>query len=453
MPLLIDKTGVAIQTQAEIADERAGAIRVATGLPTLQFTGDTILGQINSAESDREASIQEQFAVAVQASNVLTASGAQLDGLVPIGGELAKPATHSAMAGVQLGGTAASVVPIGVLLGIPGLSPRFAIDATVTLAAAAAWAIGTAYAIGAVRKANSQVWYCIVDGMSAAAGAGPSGSSLGLIYVDNTVAWIRIATGDGYTSTTAHAVDTGPVACAQYGLTLIVTPIAGLAGCVNVAAAIPGVNAETDAALRLRYSKSFHAAGNCTVDAVFAHLNALAGVSDLAVYQNRTGLPDATKGGMPGHSIWAIVDGTATDAEIAKVLYDSIAGGIQIGWSGAPAPLKTYAYTNSQGTVETLYWSTPGTTLVDVVITLPASMVGMTALLSAATGPVYSYFATLTIGSEGSWWRVVCAVGDALRAVGVDPATLVVTLNGVAGNIAGVYNNKLAVNSITVVPA
>lgn len=453
MPLVIDATGVAIQTGDEIAEERANAIRVATGISTLQFTGDTILGQINSAESDREASIQEQLIGAVQASNPLTAGGAQLDGLVPIGGVLAKDATHSTIAVVTLAGTSATVVPVGVLLGIPSLSPRFATDETVTLAVATAWAVATPYVAGDVRRANGMVWVCTLAGTSAAAGAGPTGGTVGFTFNDNAVLWRWVSAGDGFAQVSVHASDTGPVSCSALALTLIVTPIAGLAGCCNSDAAEPGTYAETDAALRLRYAGSFHQPGNGTVDAVFSHLDALAGVSDLVVYQNRALAPDGTKGNMPGKSIWAIVDGTETDASIAETLYDSVAGGIQIGWAGAPGTLKSYAWENSQGTIETLYWSEPEANNVAIVVTMPATVTGMTTLLTAADGPIYSYFASRRIGADAQWWQLVRAIGDALLAVGVDPDTLIVTLNGVQANVAAVYYKKLVCTGITVVPA
>lgn len=457
MPLLIDQTGIAIQTSAEIAAERANQIRVATGNAALQFDGDGILGQHNSALSDREASIQEQFLGAYQAAQVQSAAGAQLDGLVPIGGLAAKDPTHSTIDAVYLGGTTAAVAPVGMLLGIPSLSPRFALDATVTLAAAIAWAVNIAYVIGDVRKANSQVWLCTVAGTSAAAGAGPTGTTLGMTFNDNGVIWHRIAAGDGWGLGSAHASDIGPVTCAAFGLLLIVTPEPGIASCINFEAAHLGTLAENDAELRLRYAKSFHEPGNGTTDAIFAHLDALDGVAPggLVVYSNRTLFPDASKGGLPGKCVWAIIDGTALAFDIASTLYGSVVSGIQIGWSAAPNAVA-YNYTNSQGQIETLYWSTPGVTLVDVVVTLAVGNAGYTALLSALTGPIYSYFNSRAIGDDVQCWQLVRAIGDVLIAAGANPDTLLVTLNGGvanSGNVAGVYNKRVSINSITVVPA
>lgn len=418
MPATVTAQGITIQTAAEIAIENANKIRALTGNASLPFTADTFLGQLNEAFSDREASLQELLQGLTTIWRLWKAQGAFLSDLVPIGGEYRKPATHSEILGVQLYGTAGTSVPVGVLLGMPNLAPRFATDSTVTIAAATAWAQSTAYTVGDIVTANSQVWLCSTAGTSASSGTGPTGTSP--IY-DGSVRWLWQAGGDGIVTVDCHAVDTGPIACAAASLTQIVTPFAGLTGCYNPDAATPGVNAETDQALRLRYSRSFSLPGSATHDAIIADLLALDGVQQIAVYGNRTsfyggnGIP-----GQPPHSVWAIVLGTATPQIVGNLLFATVADGIQIGWAAAPNA-QAVTVTDSQQVSQVVYYSTPDDVPVDVDVSIVyGSVTGPDSVAAAVT----AVLADSTIGGDVRLWRMQTACGDAMTAAGIDPESV-----------------------------
>ncbi|WP_373033345.1 baseplate J/gp47 family protein [Sulfurovum sp.] len=108
-----------------------------------------------------------------------------------------------------------------------------------------------------------------------------------------------------------------------------VTIVLGVISATNPADAIPGVDEETDAALRTRRNKSLENASYSTVGGLYAKLANIEGVTDLQVYENDTGtagqLKDPTTGsyvasvGMPIHSIWCVIQG-GTVADIAETI-------------------------------------------------------------------------------------------------------------------------------------
>lgn len=71
-----------------------------------------------------------------------------------------------------------------------------------------------------------------------------------------------------------------------------------------------GINEETDAALRLRRQISVALASQGYLQGLLAALENIPGITSAFVYENVTGSPDGN--GIPGHSIWAIVAGTAS---------------------------------------------------------------------------------------------------------------------------------------------
>jgi uncharacterized phage protein gp47/JayE len=454
MPAILGTNGLTIQTTPEIAAEFADRARELTGNASLSFEGDTILGQLNTADSDRIESLQQLLQGLDDSQNLMAATGVQLTQYCLKGSVIRKAATRSLVTDVKLGGTTGATVPVGTLLGIPNIANRFSTQSTVTLAAATAWATSTAYTVGTVRKANSQVWLCAVAGTSAGAGAGPTGTTT---FTDNTVTWYWIGAGDGFATTDARAVDTGPIGCAANGLTVIVTPVAGFTGCANLTAAAQGAVAETDPALRIRYLESYSRAGSATVNAILADLLALEDVSEARVYQNNTsvvggGAPPIP--GMPRHSVWAIVDGTATAATIGESLIDTVAAGIQIGWSAAPSAVDA-ATADSQGIVQPIWYSTPVDLPVDVNVSI---------VYGTGTGPatvasdITDAINALTIGDDVRNWRIANIAGDAMVADQIDPeliSSIVVTMRTGAdpyttNNVDVDYNEKASAGTVVV---
>lgn len=80
-----------------------------------------------------------------------------------------------------------------------------------------------------------------------------------------------------------------------------------------------GINEESDAALRLRRQKSVALSSQSFYSSMIAALENINGITSAFVYENDT---DSTDGdGVPGHSIWVIVAGTASNADIANAIY------------------------------------------------------------------------------------------------------------------------------------
>ncbi len=126
-----------------------------------------------------------------------------------------------------------------------------------------------------------------------------------------------------------EAVEPGQTLLPAGTLTEIETPVAGWEGLINRTDGIPGRERETDAELRARRERSIGISAENTLDAIFANLAALDGVSGVTVERNAGTVVDAN--GIPPQHIWAIVSG-GTDSAIADILYSKTAAGI--GWKG-----------------------------------------------------------------------------------------------------------------------
>lgn len=117
----------------------------------------------------------------------------------------------------------------------------------------------------------------------------------------------------------------GAGAIAEAGtLTVIATPVAGWNSVTNAAAATPGQDIESIAALRIRREQGVSSGGSRTRGAIRAKLINVAGVLSAEVFDNRTNAIDSN--GILPHGLRAVVwDGdpaAADDDEIAQVIYD-----------------------------------------------------------------------------------------------------------------------------------
>lgn len=105
-------------------------------------------------------------------------------------------------------------------------------------------------------------------------------------------------------------------------LTIIQTVTLGISAVNNPGVATTvGTNEETDYAYRLRIQQTVSRASVGYVASLDSVLYALDGVNQVAVWENDTGTTDAN--GVPGHSVWVIVDfaAPATNDTIAQAIY------------------------------------------------------------------------------------------------------------------------------------
>ncbi len=109
-----------------------------------------------------------------------------------------------------------------------------------------------------------------------------------------------------------------------------------------------GINEESDAVLKVRRLKSVSLASQGYLAGLLAALENINGVTSAFVYENKTDSTDSD--GIPSHSIWVIVAGTASDADIAQAIYTKRNAGC--GMFGD----TTYTITQIDGTPFIVQW-------------------------------------------------------------------------------------------------
>lgn len=110
----------------------------------------------------------------------------------------------------------------------------------------------------------------------------------------------------------------GQVIIAPHTLTVPVTIILGVISVDNDTSGSLGEDEESDASLKIRRRQSVSIGSFGYLNGLQGALLQLDGVNDAKVYENYTSSTDAN--GTPGHCIWVVMDGGATD-EIAQTIY------------------------------------------------------------------------------------------------------------------------------------
>lgn len=151
-----------------------------------------------------------------------------------------------------------------------------------------------------------------------------------------------------------RAKEIGAVESLPNTITTIVNAVVGVSAVNNPASlTVKGENTETDAELKARRKESIGIASQGYREALKASLLNVPDVTYAQVYENDSNATDAD--GIPGHSIWAIIQG-GTDAEVAQVIYAKRNGGC--GMKGS----TTYNVVRSDGTTFQVAWDRPSTT-------------------------------------------------------------------------------------------
>lgn len=198
-----------------------------------------------------------------------------------------------------------------------------------------------------------------------------------------------------------------------------------------------GINSETDAAFRLRRQQSVSLASQGYLASLLAALKNVAGVVGAYVHENTDGLVDSN--GVPGHSIWVIVDGTAAAADIADAIYTKRNAGCGQKSVGVS---NSYVITQADGTLFTVYWDVVGTE--DLYIQLHLKSIdgvnapNTAAILNATTGLPAIFIPG--VNQEVN----INALATLIQQI--DPNTLVVPTvgDGFADNGAGPFTNTLS---------
>lgn len=160
--------------------------------------------------------------------------------------------------------------------------------------------------------------------------------------------WITLSAASlvtGANTVTLVAERFGAVAADAGTITTPATIVIGVVSVTNPAAATPGTDEETDAALRIRRNRSLESPATSTAGGLFAALGNLPGVTDLVVYENSTDATDAL--GIPAHSLWCVVEGGEV-ADIVETLAKNKTGGT--GLKGTVTGIYTETLTKPDGT-------------------------------------------------------------------------------------------------------
>ena len=120
----------------------------------------------------------------------------------------------------------------------------------------------------------------------------------------------------------------GAVAADAATVTSPVTIVIGVVSVTNPLAATVGSDEETEPELRIRRNKSLQNPATSTLGGLFAALGDLAGVTDLATYENDTSIYDSTLALNP-NSIWCVVEGGVA-ADIIEIIAKNKTGGTGI---------------------------------------------------------------------------------------------------------------------------
>lgn len=204
-----------------------------------------------------------------------------------------------------------------------------------------------------------------------------------------------------------------------------------------------GVNEESDAVLKVRRQQSVSLASQGYLAGLLAALENTPGVSSAFVYENVTNVTDGN--GVPGHSIWVIVGGSATNSDIAEVIYKKRNAGA--GMFGA----TSFVITQVDGTSFTILWDE--VTPIDLFIAFTATSIdGIVApnIGAIRTGLVTSF--TPTVNQEVNINGLATLVQDIdpnclVTAAGFSPGTTqIAALSGVAasGAFKVSYNGVLS---------
>ena len=220
---------------------------------------ETVVGQLVGTLALALAQVDERAVDVVNAFNVNTAVGEQLDSLGSVIA-LYRHEARSSTVVLTVSSTASTTIPAGSRVSAaPDGSPAFATDAEVSIS------------------------------------------------------------GVGTATVNATAVDSGPIKAEAGTLERIVNPVVGWSSVTNAAAAVPGRARETDAAYRRRFQTAYAHLGRDGLENIRSAVLNVEGVRDVRVEENNTASSVSRSGiAIAGHSIYVVVDySTGTTAPAA----------------------------------------------------------------------------------------------------------------------------------------
>lgn len=269
--------------------------------PFINESSDSVIGQFTSILAEEISICWEQAYLAANQYDPLNSSGAALRGLVQLNGITTSYGSSTEIS-ITITGTPGTVIPKGSL----------------------------------IAKAD--------------------GSQVAVVSTSSTIE------ANGSVNTTAVLQDKGPIEPALNSIIAIQTPVYGWSGVTNTGIVSVGANPDTDAQLHIKQERATSATSYRQVDAIYAGLINVPGVTYARVYLNKTTTTDAR--GIEPKTIAAVVVG-GTNEDIARVL--SLKSGALDNFQGN----TSVNYTGQLGDVQTIKFTRPGNVdiFVDVNIT------------------------------------------------------------------------------------
>jgi uncharacterized phage protein gp47/JayE len=215
-------------------------------------------GQVNGAISESNANLWEIAEESYNAFNPSAVTGVTQDNLYQLNGITRLPATSSS-ALLTISGTQSTVIPAGSLVSTSDTNVQFSTQSEVTIPVS------------------------------------------------------------GSVDVQALAVETGPISALAGTITTIDTPLTGWDSVTNNSDALVGTNEETDVEFRARREQSVARDAQAIIDAIFAEVRSVPGVTQTTVLENDTNTgPDAN--GLPAHSVHVIAVG-GDDQAIGEAIF------------------------------------------------------------------------------------------------------------------------------------
>jgi uncharacterized phage protein gp47/JayE len=133
----------------------------------------------------------------------------------------------------------------------------------------------------------------------------------------------------GTTTVTVFAVNFGAIAADPDTIVNPVTVVIGVQSVTNPASATVGIDEETDQDLRVRRNRSLETPQSSSTGRMFTALASVPNVTGVAVYENDTPTTDAN--GIPGHSLFVVVEGGAVSAIVETMTKNKTGGKGMVG--------------------------------------------------------------------------------------------------------------------------
>lgn len=263
---------------------------------------------------------------------------------------------------------------------------------------------------------------------------------------------------DGTVVVEATCDTPGNIGALPNTINVIGTPIFGWISVNNTYAATPGVDVETDAELRGRYSLAVRSPSVTVFDSLQASIEEITGVQRVVGYENDTGnvstgtVPPNVPAGLPAHSVTFVIEG-GEDKAIAENIYNKKTPGCYTNGTTA------IDVTSDAGNVNTIRFYRPTYINVYAKITVKKFANWNDELGNKIKEQVNSYIADLNIAESvynSMIWAVAVGAMDSITnpsfsVTGVELGTSASSLSATDVKIAFNAVAQCSLENITVV--